>query len=63
MSKHTIDLKVNCHRYELAVEPHWTLLEMVREELGLTGSKEGSGARLPPVEGQLAAGLVEAASR
>jgi carbon-monoxide dehydrogenase small subunit len=43
MAKQTIDLKVNGQRYELAVEPHWTLLETVREELGLTGSKEGCG--------------------
>jgi carbon-monoxide dehydrogenase small subunit len=43
MSKQTIHLKVNGQRYELAVEPHWTLLETVREQLGLTGSKEGCG--------------------
>jgi len=43
MAKHTIDLKVNGQRYEVAVEPHWTLLEVVREKLGLTGSKEGCG--------------------
>lgn len=43
MSKQTIHLKVNGQPYELAVEPHWTLLETVREQLGLTGSKEGCG--------------------
>src|SRR3990172_6538288 len=43
MSKLTINLTVNGHPYEVAVEPHWTLLETVREPLGLTGSKEGCG--------------------
>jgi carbon-monoxide dehydrogenase small subunit len=43
MSKQTIHLKVNGQPYELAVEPHWTLLETVREQIGLTGSKEGCG--------------------
>jgi len=43
MAKQIIELVVNGHRYEVAVEPHWTLLETVREELGLTGSKEGCG--------------------
>ena len=43
MAKLLINLKVNGHPYEIAVEPHWTLLETVREELRLTGSKEGCG--------------------
>jgi aerobic-type carbon monoxide dehydrogenase small subunit (CoxS/CutS family) len=43
MTKQLISLTVNGHRYEVAVEPRWTLLEMVREELRLTGSKEGCG--------------------
>jgi carbon-monoxide dehydrogenase small subunit len=43
MARETIQLKVNGQQYELAVEPHWTLLETVREQLGLTGSKEGCG--------------------
>ena len=43
MSRQTISLKINGQPYELAVEPHWTLLETVREQLGLTGSKEGCG--------------------
>ena len=43
MTKLLINLKVNGHPYEIAVEPHWTLLETVREELRLTGSKEGCG--------------------
>jgi carbon-monoxide dehydrogenase small subunit len=43
MARETIQLKVNGQQYELTVEPHWTLLETVREQLGLTGSKEGCG--------------------
>ena len=36
-------LTVNGRRTEVAVEPRWTLLEMMREELRLSGSKEGCG--------------------
>src|SRR3990172_11511934 len=43
MSKQTINFTVNGERRELAVEPHWTLVETVREQLRLTGSKEGCG--------------------
>jgi carbon-monoxide dehydrogenase small subunit len=43
MPKQIISLTVNGQPYELAVEPHWTLLETVREHVGLTGSKEGCG--------------------
>jgi carbon-monoxide dehydrogenase small subunit len=43
MTKQLIALTVNGRRYEVAVEPRWTLLEMMREELRLTGSKEGCG--------------------
>lgn len=43
MPKRIINLKVNGLAHEVAVEPHWTLLEVVREQLGLTGSKEGCG--------------------
>jgi len=43
MTKQIINVTVNGEPRELAVEPHWTLLETVREQLGLTGSKEGCG--------------------
>src|SRR3970282_719383 len=43
MSKQNITVTVNGQPRELAVEPHWTLLEAVREQLSLTGSKEGCG--------------------
>ena len=39
--KQLIELKVNGEIYELAVEPRRTLLEVLRENLGLTGAKEG----------------------
>ncbi len=43
MPKQLISLTVNGQEREVAVEPHWTLLETVREALDLTGSKEGCG--------------------
>src|SRR3990172_11409199 len=43
MAKQIINVTVNGESRELAVEPHWTLLETVREQLSLTGSKEGCG--------------------
>src|SRR5207244_69086 len=43
MPQQLITLTVNGRRTEVAVEPRWTLLEMVREELRLSGSKEGCG--------------------
>jgi len=43
MPKHLLTVTVNGRRQEVAVEPRWTLLEMVREELRLSGSKEGCG--------------------
>jgi len=36
-----ITLHVNGERHELAVLPHHTLLEVLREDLGLTGTKHG----------------------
>jgi len=38
-----IDLTVNGERYELEVEPRETLVELLRERLHLTGTKEGCG--------------------
>ncbi len=39
--KHSIELKVNGEIYEVDVEPRRTLLEVLRENLGLTGTKKG----------------------
>jgi len=41
--KRRISLHVNEEFWEIEVEPHRTLLEVLREELGLTGAKEGCG--------------------
>ncbi len=38
-----IQLLVNGFEYDVLVKPHWTLLHVLREELGLTGTKEGCG--------------------
>lgn len=38
--KWKIELTVNGEPYELAVEPWRTLLEVIREDVGLTGAKE-----------------------
>ena len=43
MPKQLITLTINGERAEVAVEPRWTLLEMVRETLRFTGAKEGCG--------------------
>ena len=40
MGKRLIELTVNGDRHEIAIQSHWTLLEVLRRELGLTGTKE-----------------------
>ena len=40
-AKRIITLRVNGEESEVAVPPHWTLLEALRYEMGLTGSKQG----------------------
>jgi xanthine dehydrogenase YagT iron-sulfur-binding subunit len=39
----TVDLNINQTRYRLLAETRWTLLFVLREKLGLTGSKQGCG--------------------
>jgi len=39
--KQLIELKVNGEAYEVAIEPRRTLLEVLREDLGFTGTKQG----------------------
>ncbi|MGO9567677.1 MAG: (2Fe-2S)-binding protein [Desulfomonilaceae bacterium] len=41
--KKLIELSINGERYELALNSQVTLLEVLREHLGLTGTKEGCG--------------------
>jgi carbon-monoxide dehydrogenase small subunit len=38
-----IQFKINNQDVSMAVMPHWTLSYMIREKLGLTGTKEGCG--------------------
>ena len=38
-----INLRVNGRRHRLKVEPRWSLLDILREKLGLTGPKLGCG--------------------
>ena len=42
--KHAIRLTVNGERYDLSVESHHTLLQVLREQLVLTGTKNGCEA-------------------
>ncbi len=39
--KRIIELRINGETYEVAAQPHDTLLHVLREELGLIGSKKG----------------------
>lgn len=39
--KEKITLQVNGEEFSVDVEPHWTLLDVLRRELGLTGTKKG----------------------
>ncbi|MDY6973346.1 MAG: (2Fe-2S)-binding protein [Thermodesulfobacteriota bacterium] len=41
MNRQLIELTVNGDSYEVAIAPHRTLLEVLREDIGLTGTKEG----------------------
>lgn len=41
--KHDLSLVVNGEPYELEIAPNRTLLEVIRNDLGLTGTKEGCG--------------------
>jgi len=41
MKKELLELKVNGRRHELAIEPSKLLLDVLRQDLGLTGSKRG----------------------
>jgi carbon-monoxide dehydrogenase small subunit len=41
--KRKISFVLNNQPVSLEVEPHWTLLRIIRQELGLTGTKEGCG--------------------
>jgi carbon-monoxide dehydrogenase small subunit len=40
MSRTDLNLTINGELHELSVEPHWTLLHVLRNVIGLTGTKE-----------------------
>lgn len=39
----TIELTVNGGKYRFAVEPHWSLRQLIRDEIGLTSPKDWCG--------------------
>ena len=39
--KHSINLRINGEPYEVSVKPNTTLLDLLRDEIGLTGTKKG----------------------
>jgi aerobic carbon-monoxide dehydrogenase small subunit len=41
--KQTISFVLNGESIQVEIEPHLTLLQLIREKLGLTGTKEGCG--------------------
>lgn len=41
--KRTLHFRLNGETIQAGVEPWWTLLKLIREEFGLTGTKEGCG--------------------
>ena len=58
--KQLIELKVNGDIHEVVIEPRATLLQVLREELGLTGTKQGCdtgecGACIVLIDGKPAA--------
>lgn len=42
--KHEIQLIVNGELHQILVEPHQTLLDVIRDEISLTGTKKGCGS-------------------
>lgn len=43
MMKRTISFVLNGETFQVEIEPHLTLLQLLREKLGFTGTKEGCG--------------------
>ena len=41
VTKTQIELNINGESYDVLVQPWWTLLEVLRDEIHLTGTKEG----------------------
>ena len=38
-----VSLRINERRYDILVAPRWTLLDALREKIGMTGAKAGCG--------------------
>ena len=43
--KQLIETTINGTSYQLEIEPHWTLIELLRDVLRLTGAKSSCGTR------------------
>jgi carbon-monoxide dehydrogenase small subunit len=43
MNRHSLEITINDELHSLVVEPNRTLLELLRDDLHLTGAKEGCG--------------------
>ncbi len=39
-----VTFKLNGNDIQMAIQDHWTLLHLLREEMGMTGTKEGCGS-------------------
>jgi len=44
-AKNTIELTVNGGKYRFTVEPHWSLRQLLRDEIGLTSPKDWCGGQ------------------
>jgi carbon-monoxide dehydrogenase small subunit len=40
MNPRTLNVVINGEPHQLSIEPHWTLLHVLRQQLGMTGTKE-----------------------
>jgi carbon-monoxide dehydrogenase small subunit len=40
MSRTILDLTINGEHHEILIEPHWSLLHVLRKVIGMTGTKE-----------------------
>ena len=40
MSRTILDIEINGERHQILIEPHWTLLTVLRNHIGMTGTKE-----------------------
>lgn len=43
IARREVTIDINGSTHELALEPHWTLLRLLRDRLGMIGTREGCG--------------------